>query len=519
MKQHHKIILAFFAAFLINIIFSANADAAICKDDVGKDVEGFSVALVYCVQKSISDAVLGTNGGIGYLPKLLKLMSPYTYAAITLALCFYGIKLSTRNVKDLLQEGSTVLFKIAIVLFLLQSLVGNTVYNGGLYRWALHASNVLVSLVNTGFMHATASCTAKPPLPSGVDPISFQTWQAFDCMFASIAGVATNGSVIMGSLLAILMASLFSGALGVALLIAGITAILSIIFTLMRAIYLFLLAYFMIAFLMIISPVIIPLIVFDIKLTREMFWKWTSMLGSAIIQPMFIIGFLSFSVMIEASFIEGSNPSCVLPQFNQTTGETISEGSGVCSFKQLILGKQNVDGLSISNKDIDDKMEHNSKLVEYNVNADPSSHGWWDKAKQTLQEAKDAVVNKWQQFSSASGFLSFFGFTRIKLPFPFKELIVTMFAYLIVSVCMRQLLNKIPSMAQSITAGSAIQLGALAKPPLNTIATAVKSFGDEMKKQARGKRGLDGVGSIAEGGAKGVLASIRRTGENIEKNW
>jgi hypothetical protein len=250
-----------------------------------------------------------------------------------------------------------------------------------------------------------------------------------------------------------------------------------------------------------------------------MFWKWTSMLGSAIIQPMFIIGFLSFSVMIEDSFIEGSNKSCVLPQFNQTTGETLKEGSGVCSFKQLILGKQNVDGLNITEKDIDDKMEHNSKLVENNVNADPASHSWWDKAKQTLQEANDTVVNKWQQFSSASGFISFFGFTRIKLPFPFKELIVTMFAYLIVSVCMRNLVNKVPSMAQSITAGSAIQLAALAKPPLNTIAIAVKGFGDEMNKKSRGKRGLDGVGSIGEGLIGGGRKAAEEVGDHIEKKW
>ncbi|MEI6730150.1 MAG: hypothetical protein WCL30_02735, partial [Pseudomonadota bacterium] len=204
MTLYHKIIVAFFAAFLTGFIFCDNADAAICKDEVGQEVQGFSVAIVYCVQKSMSDAVLGTNGGIGYLPKIIKLLSPYTYAAITLALCFYGIKLSTLNVKDMLQEGSMVLFKIAIVLFLLQSLAGDTVYPGGLYTWAFEASNVLVSFVNTGFKHATASCASKPPLPSGVDADSFATWQAFDCMFSSLAGVATNSSVIMGSLITIL---------------------------------------------------------------------------------------------------------------------------------------------------------------------------------------------------------------------------------------------------------------------------------------------------------------------------
>ncbi len=306
--------------------------ASICKDSAGNDVQGFTVALAFCIRSTITDALTGSHitniipsTSTGYLTQIIQFLNPYKWAAITLAFTLYGVKLMTVSVEKLLEESATLLFKTAFVLFLIdnlgaagQTLIYSSQAGNGLYGLAVDFAGELVSFVSTGFAGVMNGCT-PPPLPVGANPVEYIPWQAFDCLFNQMLGGAASSTYAASVIMLVIVAALFTGTLGIYVLIGALTLFIMALLILMRAVYTVLLSYFVLALLIAIGPLIVPILIFDSKFTKEIFWKWISLIFNTMLQPLFIVGFLSFFLMVDFQFIGGTFPGCNITGQNYQT--------------------------------------------------------------------------------------------------------------------------------------------------------------------------------------------------------
>ena len=515
-------------AMTILCLLPLSANAEICKDSNGAPVGGadsLSVSIIYCVKQSFHDATVGKDGNSGYLGAITTFLKPYTYSAMAVALTLFGIKLLTNGVEDPLKEGGMILLKISLILYLIAMASSH-------YQSCTDAMSELISWVSSGFSTVTRSCVS-PALPSDASAKEYLVWQEFDCMFQAIFGLSTDPKFIASSLLVALGAALLSGTLGVAVIMIGICSFVALLLTLARALYLVLLAYFTLAFMFILTPLIVPILIFESKYTTDIFWKWVGLITSTIFQPLFLIAFMSFAVMVEDSFIEGNiadtngQPLCILSQ--TTNNETTQDGSGLCSFKQLWLKKVDVSAGKLTDQTIQTKIEIGSTGGQV-VSGDPQAKS--SNGSSVLGTITNKLKNAWdatgQAIASAAGFV-ISGYTKIRDgQLSLKQLFVTLLAFTIVSLIMRNLMEVIPHMAQSITVSVGIGLLKQAQVPMEgVIASAVKGLGDSMYANSKykdkdgkekTKRGLSGVGGLLSIRSN-LGGSAKQVGSYMRKHW
>jgi len=475
---------------------------------------GFTWGLVYCVKKEI------LSGATAYINALnaSTVMIAYKWLAITLALTLYGIKLMTLGIEELFKATMLLIFKIAIALYLIESTSTNLT----------NLSNVmdqLIGWVSKGMVNVASAhgCFLSPPADAAV-------WQIFDCVLGGMFGLASDPSFIMGSLLIIIAAAIFTSTLGVIIAMLGITTMVQMLFTLARAIYGVLLAYITLSFLMLLTPLIAPLLMFEShknqSYTRDLFEKWVGLILSTVFQPMFIIGFLSLTVMILNAFIvgplpgPGANPpgNCVLPNA-QGQG-----GSGVCSIEQLLNlqatpSTQNVQAMQ-------NNLEPNVPLFSWQINGDPQGHsltgGWLNPMTYVnlIKTAGIAVINQALKFAGSLGP----HITRLKATVPIGQLILTLTTFSLMIAILRQLMEVIPEMARTIAGNVGLALFSQARVPFESmIASAVKGGGDSMRNASAGKgllkgnlKGITGAPGVARKGLGGFSSAI---GKNIMDNF
>jgi len=533
------------AAFFAVLVFSSSESMAmlmppgsgataqsICTDTAGVPVPGFTVALVYCVKEIINDALSGTNKSSvvninpGYLTQIINFLTPFKWAAITLAMCLYGVKLVTVSVEELLKESASLLFRIALVYFIIANLNSPGIYSSstgnGLYAALSDSADEIISFVSSAFATpnnpqlSTCVINGTATLPNGASASVYGVWVAFDCVFQDLMGVASNPAVITGTIVVILGAAIFSGGLAIFALFLGITAFILVLLTLMRAIYVLLLSYFIMALLTVIGPLIIPLRVFDNEFTKEIFWKWLGLIVSTVFQPVFIVAFLSFAVMVEDMFVHGNFVNCKMDTYSNTPKNTVvlGNGHGVCSLAQII-------GYCGGNASNCVKREPFFSLnlnISFPNNCN-SQCGWpigncvgpgcilscppclaANVLGKVVNFAQNLVnlaggipfvgplitgVTNWAE-SQISNFLNFVAALIFSVPrlhgFPLKEFFVTMSAMLIVTIVLRSLLNSIPELAKKISMGVGLGLLQAAQVPLEgLIVRAVKGAEDNAK--------------------------------------
>ncbi len=499
---------------------------SLCNDATNAGVKGFTVAVIYCVKASLSEALTGVSrtGGAapaptpagGYIGQVVKFLAGYKWAAITLAFALYGVKLSTVSVEELLKESASLLFRMAIVLWLVDNMA---TYYGA----ATDAAGELVTWVSAGFAQVTQSCTPDT-IPSGANAAEYTVWQEYDCMFGSLMGAAFSGASITLTIVVIIAAAVFSGGLGVIVVMLAITAFIMVLITLARSIYVLLLSYFVLALLFVIGPLIVPILVFDNKFLREIFWKWVGLIMSTIFQPMFIIGFLSFSVMVMDTFVEGvvrtdgtsNGPiSCQFATFSGT--KQTSQGSGICSFKQLLTNQQNPGNPTQS--DIERKQQANTTDT-WTLNGDPQAQGFGAWLKRKFLQGTSKVL---QWIGGLVG-IHLPSFTQL-YQFPINQLFVTLVAFMIVIFVLKDLLDVVPHIARAITISVGIGLIEQAQIPFEgVIASAVKGGGDamqqSMKKSTSEEGGIMGrAKAIPRAALKGMQGAASKAGRYMKDNY
>lgn len=543
-------------AILLSLGLPQEAHAAICKDSLGNDVKGFTVALVFCVRSSITDALTGSHitnimdaGHQGYLTQVIQFLTAYKWAAITLAIALYGVKLATVNVEELLKESSGLLFRIAFVVFICANLgaAGQTqLYNSpngsGIYGIAVDFAGELVSFVSLGFAKITQHCSAQfAALPAGVNQQEYSVWQAFDCIFEGLLGGTAGATFAAAAIILALAAAIFSGGLGVAVLVLAVTLFVMILLSLGRAVYTYILSYFVLALLIIIGALIVPLFVFESEYTKGIFWKWVSLIVSTMMQPLFLVEFLSFFMMTDYQFIYGSfssqpdtptangayvftdgtqarcNPQPYAEYADANNGHPdIGNGSGVCSFPQLLAScGGNITGC-IKWEPIVPVLNLHWKIpnVKPTNGVTTALHDAVDGLNfvvNMLEDAINAVVN------SITGF--FFKVPKL-VNFPLQQFFITLFAFIIITFVLMELMKKIPEMAERMTISVGIGLMRMAQVPMEAaIVRAVKSGGDAMKGSMQstllkggGQGNLKGMGKSLAGGGAGAAKSVARGG-------
>lgn len=520
----------FMLAVLMFTGFPQEAQAAsVCKDGQGKDVQGFTVAMIFCIRSSITDALTGsqltniihyTQGG--YLTQVVIFLTPFKWAAITLAVALYGVKLMTVSVEELVKESSFLLFRIGFVLFLIDNLGEahhTTLYSSqtgnGIYGAAADFAGEFVGFLSKAFdtiMQKMQSCH-PPILPYGANLQEYKVWQAFDCIFQDLMGGSDAKNFAVAVVVLVLMASLFSGGFGIAVLILGITLFVMVLLSLMRAVYSVILAYFILALLIIIGPLIIPVLVFDSKFTQEIFWKWVSLIASIILQPLFIIGFLAFFIMTEYEFIDGAFPGCNMQSYvNDDNGVKLGTGKGICSFKQ-IMDTCPPDGSKYGYKCV---VPTPIWTLNLNVNFPKKSncHAAWCHATNGVTTVIQDIVNfPLDVINAMVNYLIGLMFEVPKIHnFPLLQFFVTLFAFIIITFTMMDLLKVVPHLAEQMTMSVGVGLMKMAQVPLEAaIVNAVKS-GNEAMKGAIGKAKMDGKSGGGLDGLKNMLGAVGKGG-------
>lgn len=545
------LLLAVAFAVILSDGFHNKASAAlgVCP---GNPYNGFSVAIVWCTQAVINDALYGGNtsglvSGGGYMQDVVALLSPALWAAIILAITLYGVKLITMSVEEVVKESGMLLFRIGIVLFLEQLIAGTSLVGGqNLYNILVAVMSDLMSWVGTAFTIPTGSCTEASSVPA-----VYKVWADFDCIFYDMFNIDGPGgeAALATGIIAMVLAALFSASIGIIIILVAITIFVMILLTLARALYTVLLSFFVLALLTVIGPVILPAFVFDNSFTKEVFWKWLGMICSTIFTPMFMVGFLSFFILVEYEFIDGTNLPCT--SFN-------GPGPGaVCSFYQIL--NNNCGGVWKAPMTGDNDNSNPNVCItsgplftpDFNINWTPKCGGChfslWDPfadlecipgISQFLCDVAMPFIDK--IVSWIDDFLKFMVNLFLKALLSVNKLVggiivqflITLLAFLTATFVLRELMERIPNLAREMTMSVGLGVLQLAQLPLESaIANAVKGAGDAMKgtamqqglKQPGGLAGLrnratgftsmQNLGTLGKSmgsGVKGALSGIRR---------
>jgi len=127
--------------------------------------------------------------------------------------------------------------------------------------------------------------------------MGFTPWQSADTSLGYIMGYDASDSghrVLYHGTLAMVASALFSGPAGVAMMSSGVIAMFELLMFGMEIVYVYLLSVLMLSLCIIVSPLIIPLALFSYA--DRYFKKWLSNVIGAILVPMFLFGFLQFTL-------------------------------------------------------------------------------------------------------------------------------------------------------------------------------------------------------------------------------
>jgi len=507
------------ALVLVFTLSTSDAHAAAIMDNSCSNLSqyGFTTGLVYCVEKTIGNAVKQ------YVQKLQTTLGYYEAMAMAVAIALFGMKLMNSNVQEPLKETMTLVMRILIGVFLFTEGVQ-------LYTWATGIMDESLTWLPK-LASYSPNCT-PPGSPGNFD--GYTVWQGFDCMFTTLMGAANpaKNPVAFGtSMIVIVGAALFSGILGIICVILAITAFFAALYMIARAIYLVLLAYICVGFMAIFTPLVAPLIFFNSDHLTKMFKRWAMLIVATMFQPMFVIGFLVMAVTVDDQFIEGQVPGCNAPTYPKPGGGGTEpaqgwgqNGSGVCSFLDLFNPKPRLSGQAYQTW-INNFMENNSTVASWTTGGDPQAHSTnGGTISNTWCMVKKAFQKDVHQFLMCAGDFLFGGVTRLKQFAPLKQLALTLLAFAFATYLMFKLMFIVPQMAASITVMVAVNLYSLSKMPFEgLINSAVKGAGEAMKGSMSGaglaKGNLQGLTRLGSAGKAGVRGGAQSAWDYMKSNY
>jgi hypothetical protein len=253
------------------------------------------MTVVYCVQIAV---VTGTQL---FLSPISDLMFPINLAVITLAVSFFGYRLSTGD-SEPKRRTFGLLLKIGVVL-----LFG---YDFG--GWMLPTFGASVSLqdaIVTSLWNSPncpiSGFTSGAPSYSYISSGGQNVWATLDCIIGKLFGF--GGSFAMAaSIFGMLGSLLGSGTIGIMVFFFALTTLISIFFFALRVVYIFLVSFILTGFLITISPMVMPTILF--RSTQHMFDAWLKNLMASMLIPGALFAYLCLIMPLLDYAVTGNNP-------------------------------------------------------------------------------------------------------------------------------------------------------------------------------------------------------------------
>lgn len=391
-------------------------------------------AIVMCVQISVQ-----TSAGIIY-GILAGWMSPIVGAMFALSVAIMGMRIAGGDPGALRHAGPLVIKMGMLTIY--------TTLLGSIGSLAFSLMNTL-AVIGGG----------------GTSP-----WGLVDYFLKMIFGYGPSLALYQG-LLGLVTASLFSGAVGVAVFIAGYIAIMSMIKCISRIIFIYLAAVVVVGFMVAISPLFIPMILFNV--TDTYFRQWLNITLAAIIQPM-----LLFAV---CSMFLGIFPSLVINIFTVIGGN---------DFRHI--------------------WRWNQPLMSWITPGDPALQKHMDEQPDGSARERVPAIPSYVNplFADAPGMSLYkvpkidFGLDHIA---KMQELLVAFVALMLFSMLMKTMTELMPQIAEDIT-GAAIGLGSVSAP--------IEQMQDKMIKNVQSE-GLksDDIKVNTGGKNKGSIGNAGMTGK------
>jgi hypothetical protein len=468
---------------------------------------GLIASYVQCIRDQLLNAVTAYSAQIS-----TALAVPIT-ACVTLSVVFFGLRVATQSMEKPLAETMLFLFKLAIAATLIK-------LTPQLYTYAAGVMDTLLGITVGTLTPVPTGCTVK-----GNFPASYAVWQDVDCIITTITGDAANPVNILSSLLIVIAVALLSQTLGVAVALFGIITIVSFLLLIARTVFVFLMAYMAVGFLLLLTPLMAPLLVFNSHTNkgygRQIFNQWLDYIISSMLEPLFLVGFLSFAVLVINVFVNGTIPNCkVVP--NALIPGAATQGANdwmtICSYKQLFPNvpamlepgasfgswKTANDILRTAQDMVQEDVQNGAQLGNAIVNFD---------IQKTVTQARKtvvtAVVGPVSHTFQLAGDLVISGFTRLRATISFMTQCLLSLGTLLITInLIAQIQKKVPRIARSVSGGASLGLLSAVEAPLEKV---IRSATDKAASAAYAS--VAGAGGMGLGNLGGLFKATTSAGK------
>lgn len=270
------------------------SDGTICpSSDSAAPSKGFVVRMVPCIRNATVYATTKIFSPIA------AITAKATIVASTLAVVLWGISLMAGQPTQISKTGIMLLIKIAVV----------ATFASTYQELFPRMLNIVESLMNTVAKPATSmiwkGTNCKATL-SGSDAQVMAIFAAIDCYLDSLIGGIFNPLDIKNGLVGFLYSCLFSGIVGFIIGAMGFYLIWISLSTIARTIFIYMTAIIAFSLMIVISPIIAPLILFK-QTQKRYFNQWLNLLINFMVQPVFVVGYLTMFLMaFDVTIIHGT---------------------------------------------------------------------------------------------------------------------------------------------------------------------------------------------------------------------
>jgi len=238
---------------------------------------------------------------------------------LVLSVTFLGakiliLKVDISNKKEIL----TYLLKIGLVIYFVNGNAWKDIFFDGIYRGSSEISRIFfkINAVEDGkfkndkedttgykcnfgslFNESGEKVGTSRSYPAGKDYL--MVWDTLDCKIMQYLNYGP--SFDSGTIFALIIASFFTGGIGLTLAFAIFILAFSLIATVIRAMHIFISSAIAIIIYVFVSPIIIPLILFE--KTKGIFDAWLTHLISFTLQPIVLFSFLAIFITLSEKIL------------------------------------------------------------------------------------------------------------------------------------------------------------------------------------------------------------------------
>ncbi len=281
---------------------------------------GLVVRIVHCVQWTLlGNPSVGLPGVVNsFLIPFSRALANTVAATCTLAVMLFGLKMIIGGHQRLSGDGVVLAIKIAVVMLFS--------YNfGNMFPALLAIMGDMMNAVSV-YIPWSSSCSGD-------------VWQNMDCALDRLLGGILPGSTLTGGVLGILASFIFAvsvqmpwvgAAVGLPLAMMGGWMVLFLIQAMFKAVYTYLNAIIGLTFMAIISPIMVPCLLFPA--TRLQFDKWLRLLFGLMLQPIFLVAYVSMLLIaFEAVVFSGPQSLFTAIAGNYSTAPNFRLGNYVAA--------------------------------------------------------------------------------------------------------------------------------------------------------------------------------------------